>query len=315
MRSCRRQIASRCAPGAALLPLALLVGAGCAGGGALRETRPAPADARAQLAAEGDSLRAWAARAPQEPYWPHRLGELLAAADSLPAAALALDAALAVDPLHAPALSLRAKLHYEAGDFAAGAALLRAALAAGAEPRGPLTAALALHLDALGELEETARLSSALDPEAPGTAAALGYLLLRGESPFAAEPRLRAAAAAAPHSAAAANNLGIGLLYAGRPEAAAAEFERALALDPRCAGAHYNLAIVALNYRYDESAAREHFLAYRRLAPGGGEDPDALGRALAGAPAAGHLALGTTVPASSAAPAAAADPEVEHDAN
>ncbi len=301
------QIASRCARPRALAPLAVAVLAGCAGGGALQAPATRPADAGAQLAAEGDSLRAWAARAPQEPYWPYRLAALLAAVDSLPAAGAALDAALAADPLDAPSLSLRAKLHYAAGEFAAGAALLRAALAGGAEPRGPLTAALALQLDALGELEESARLSRALDPEASGTAAALGFLLLRGENPFAAEPHLRAAAEAAPRSAAAANNLGIGLLYAGRPEAAAAEFERALALDPRCAGAHYNLAIVALNYRFDEAAARAHFLAYRRLAPGGGVDPDALGRALAGAPAAGHLALSP--------PAPAPDPEAKHDAN
>lgn len=281
------QIAWRRLLGAALAPLLLL--AGCAGGGAL-QTATLPVDAAARLAAEADSLRAWAARAPGEAYWPYRLGALYAAVDSLPAAVRALEAALAADPLYAPALSLRAKLHYEAGDYAAGAALLRSALAAGAEPRAPLMAALALQLDALGQLEESAQLAAALEPATPATAAALGFLLLRGEDPFASEARLRAAAAVAPRSAAAANNLGIGLLYAGRPDAAADEFERALSLDPGCAGAHYNLALVALNYHFDAAAAREHFAAYRRLAPHG-EDPDALGPSLAGAPAASELAL------------------------
>lgn len=294
------QIAWRRFPGAALAPLLLL--AGCAGGGALRTPTP-PADAAARLAAEGDSLRAWAVRAPGEAYWAYRLGALYAAVDSLPAATRALEAALAADPLYAPALSLRAKLHYEAGEYATGAALLRSALAAGAEPRAPLTAALALQLDALGELEESAQLAAALDPPTPATAAALGFLLLRGENPFASEARLRAAATVAPRSAAAANNLGIGLLYAGHPDAAAAEFERALSLDADCAGAHYNLALVALNYRFDPAAAREHFAAYRRLAPHG-EDPDALGHSLAGAPAAGELALSRN-PAAAARQAAA----------
>lgn len=292
------QIARRRRFGAALAPLLLL--AGCAGGGALR-TPPTPVDAAAQLATEADSLRAWAGRAPGEAYWPYRLGALYAAADSLPAAERALSAALVADPLHGPSLSLRAKLHYEAGEFSAGAALLRKALAAGAEPRAPLTAALALHLEALGELEESARLADALEPPTPATAAALGFLLLRGADPFASEARLRTAAAAAPHSAAAANNLGIGLLYAGKPDAATSEFERALSLDPGCAGAHYNLALVALNYRFDTAAAREHFAAYRRLAPHG-EDPDALAPSLAGAPAAGALALS---PSDAGAPAAA----------
>jgi len=300
------QIARRRLPGAALAPLLLL--AGCAGGGALHRAEP-PVDAAARLATEADSLRAWALRAPGEAYWPYRLGVLYAAVDSLPAAVRALEAALAADPLHAPALSLRAKLHYDAGEHAAGAALLRGALAAGAEPRAPLTAALALQLDALGELEESARLAAALDPPTPATAAALGFLLLRGEDPFAGEARLRAAAAAAPRSAAAANNLGIGLLYSGRPEDAAAEFERALSLDADCAGAHYNLALVALNYRFDTAAAREHFAAYRRLAPQG-EDPDALAPSLAGVPAvpaAGDLALSPNPAAADARPAAEGD--------
>ncbi|MBM4116886.1 hypothetical protein FJ251_03960 [bacterium] len=297
------QIARRRLPGAALAPLLLL--AGCAAGGALQT--PAPTlEASAQLAAEADSLRAWADRAPGEAYWPYRLAALYAAADSLPAAAAALETALAADPRYAPALSLRAKLHYEVGEYGAGAALLRAALAAGVEPRVPLTAALALHLDALGEWEESARLVGTLEPPTPATAAALGFLLLRGEDPFASEARLRAAVTAAPRSAAAANNLGIGLLYAGRPDAAAAEFERALGLDADCAGAHYNLALLALNYRFDAATARAHFTAYRRLAPRG-EDPDALGQSLAAAPAAGALALSPNPAAAAARTAADGD--------
>ena len=267
----------------------LLAMAGCAGNRGVDSA--VEADPVAQLASEGPTLRERAQLAVTEPYWPYRLATLQFAADSSAAGERSLDLALARDARYAPAVSLKSKRLYGRGEYAAGAALLRAALDAGASPRGPLEAGLALQLEALGELDEADALAARLDPAEGDIAPALGFLTLRGPDPFNSEPLLRAAAAAAPGSAAAANNLGIGLLYAGRPEDAAAEFERALSLDPDCAGAYYNLAIVDLHYRFDESAAREHYLAYRRLAPAGGDDPDALGRSLADGGGAGEVAL------------------------
>lgn len=282
-RRARRALLALLLPGLSAL-------AGCSGGGGpvLRvETEPDPARL---LAAEADSLLRMARAEPAEPFWPCRLGERLAAADSLRAAAAALDRALAVAPLYAPAVSLRSKLHYDAGEYARGARLLEGALVAGATPRPPLQAALALHLDALGEFERVESIVDELGAPHRETASALGYLVLRGEDPFGADSLLSAAADAAPRSAAALNNRGIGRLYAGRPEAARQDFEAALALDPELAGAHYNLAILYLNYRFDETAAREHFTAYRRLARDDA-DPDDLGQRLAGAPAGGQVAL------------------------
>ncbi len=255
------------------------------------EPPPASLTPVQRLAVERDFLLERMALQADQAYWPFRLAELQAAADSSEQARPHLAMALSRDPLYTPAISLLSKLHFVTGEFEAGASLLENALEAGAQDRGALRGALALHLDALGDIDAAARsLDTASETGADfgEIGAALGYVALRGDDYLVSAGLLARAAAAAPASAAAANNHGIGLLYDGRPLEARSSFERALDLDSDCAGALYNLAIVHKFYLFEEERAREYFQSYRILSD---EDPDELAPLLAAASGAETVAF------------------------
>ncbi len=270
---------------------ALLFMAACSGQKRVNlEPPPTSLTPGQRLAVERNFLLDRMALQTDQAYWPFRLAELQAAAGFDELARTNLAESLSRDPLYTPAISLLSKLHFEAGEFEAGASLLENALAAGAQDKGALRSALALHLDALGDIDAAAQsldTASETGADLGEIGAALGYVALRGDDYLVSAGLLARAAAAAPSSAAAANNHGIGLLYDGRPIEAQSSFERALDLDPDCAGALYNLAIVHKFYLFEEERAREYFQAYRVLSD---EDPDELAPLLAAAAGTGAVA-------------------------
>lgn len=216
--------------------------------------------------------------APQEPYWPYRLGQLLAGADSNSAAEGALEKSLARSPRYAPALSLLSKLWYDSGRHAEAVALLEPAVAeTTAWPDGvpaALWAGLALHYDALDRIDDARAIMASLTRTASRDArAALVYLTLRSNQPEGARSLASDAVADEGKSAVNQNNFGITQLRGGDPVAARRAFLRAIEIDPRQAGPYYNLAILEKFYLFDEEAAGRWSHAYRERAKA---DPDSL---------------------------------------
>lgn len=228
-----------------------------------------PEEAVDQLAA----TRAKLARAPNEPYWSFRLGELYAAADSTSLAVENLNASLGVDPSYAPAAALLSKIYYQAGMFAQGVDLLDGFLARNAGAPDEIRLALALHLDALGETARAQTVLAQCTKDSKGARAARTYVDLRGQNPKSALEFAQQALADDDASAVNHNNYGIALLHAGRPIEAREHFKSALSIDEHLPGAMYNMAIVEAFYFFDEAAGREWFARYKRIA---NDDPDDL---------------------------------------
>jgi len=101
-----------------------------------------------QIAAAKDAVRAKIELAPQEPYWPFRMGELYAASDSAGIAISHLQSALEIESGYAPAAALLSKLYYEMANYDEAVVLLEGFLAENANAPDALRAALALHLEA-----------------------------------------------------------------------------------------------------------------------------------------------------------------------
>ncbi len=214
----------------------------------------------------------------KEPYWPYRLGQIHVEADSLAQAEAALKASLRRDPSYAPALSLLAKLYYDAGRHAEAVELLESARTrpgafAGGVPQ-EITSGLALHYEALGRHDLAAALVGNASRSATGPArSAAVYVTLRGESARGATDLASAAVEEDAKSAANHNNYGITKLKAGDPKSARKAFLRAIELDPELPGPYYNLAILERYYRFDDVAAARWLRAYREHAS---QDPDGL---------------------------------------
>lgn len=211
--------------------------------------------------------------APKEPYWPFRLGELYAAADSNALAVSNLNAALAVDPSYAPAASLLSRIYYDANMNAQGVTLLEDFLARNPNAPDALRAALALHFEALGDIDRAQAALAACAADSRDAHSARMLVSLRGADPQAALAAAKQALDADSKSAANQNNYGIALLCAGRPVEARAAFRTALELNKRLPGALYNMAIVETFYFFDEDAGREWFARYKQVASA---DPDDL---------------------------------------
>jgi Tfp pilus assembly protein PilF len=257
--------------------LALLAAtAGCGGLGFVpglgdsAGTKPLePAEAVDQLAA----TRAKLALAPNEPYWSFRLGELYAAADSTNLAMQYLTTALGVDPTYAPAAALLSKIYYEVGMYAQGVDLLDGFLARNTQAPDELRVALALHLDALGDVARADAALAQCSQDSEAAHQARAYVALRGQHPKTALDPAKHALDADDASAVNHNNYGIALLHAGRPVEAREQFKNALSIDDQLPGALYNMAIVEAFYFFDESAGREWFARYKKVAS---DDPDDL---------------------------------------
>ncbi len=218
-----------------------------------------------------------------EPFWPYRLGQVYAEADSNTRAESALKSSLRRDPAYAPALALLSKLYYDTGRHQDGVQLLETARArAGAFPDGvppALLGGLALHYEALGRHDLATAVVASAQGSDPGKAgSALVYVTLRGENAGAAADLARAAVDNDPRSAANQNNYGLTKLRAGEPRAARDAFMRAIEIDSRLAGPYYNLAIVEHFYFLDDVAAARWLKTYRERSS---VDPDDLFRAIA----------------------------------
>ena len=270
-----------------MAPLALiaLLAAGCGAhrGAATAVTHPAdtPSTREERIAA----ARLEAAAAPAEPYWHWRVASLWLEADRPAPAIAALDSALTRDPSYAPAATLRARLHWDAGEHAEAVTLLQAALdRPGAFPDGPpaeLVAALALHEAALGHGERAAARLAALSNRDGAVRTVEAYLLLRGETPAAADEAIAKALDGDGGSAPNHNNAGIAKLRAGDADGAEQSFRRAIEIDPKLPGPYYNLALLEKFWRFDDAAAAQWFRAYRERAS---EDPDRLAEVLGETP-------------------------------
>ena len=237
-------------------------------GGKKSKAPSTPAEAHARAALE-----------PGEAHWPWRTAVLYVAADSLREAEASLERALAIEPRHAPSLSLLARIQFEQRRHAEAIRLLEAARAdRAAFPDGmpaELHEALALHYDAADRIEDArASLAAAGDG---ATGAARAYLHLRTEAAPDREGLAERAAKRNPKSAANQNNLGIARLKAGDPDGAANAFEKAIDLDAALPGPYYNMAILEKFYRLDDAAARAWFRRYRERS---NADPDNLAQVL-----------------------------------
>ncbi len=228
----------------------------------------APNEAVDQLAA----TRAKLALSPNEPYWSFRMGELYAAADSTALAMRYLSGALGQDPSYAPAASLLSKIYYDAGMHAQGIDLLDGFVARNPQAPEEIRVALALHLDAVDDARADEVLAQCTSGS-KATAEARTYLALRGQNPKSALTSAKQALDADNSNATNHNNYGIALLHAGKPVEAREQFKNALSIDERLAGALYNMAIVEAFYFFDDSAGREWFARYKKVAS---DDPDDL---------------------------------------
>lgn len=264
------------------LVLAVAALTGCAGRGAGLRADPTARDRKGSRLTDTQQ-KVYEARDQSsvdvtEPYWPYRLGEVYAQADSNARAESALKSSLRRDPSYAPALALLSKLYYDTGRHQEGVELLESARARpGGFPDGlpaSLLGGLALHYEALGRHDLAAAVVAGAQPSDAGKAgSAMVYVTLRGDHPDAAADLARAALDADSKSAANQNNYGITRLRAGDPRAARDAFLRAIELDAGLAGPYYNLAIVERFYFLDDEASARWLKAYRERAT---EDPDGL---------------------------------------
>jgi len=240
---------------------------------------------------EGTSLdreladaRAQSALAPGEPYWPFRIAQLYAGADSTARAEAELKVSLAHDANYAPALSLLSRLYYQSRRHQEAIQLLEAARQRPkAFPNGvpqTLLAGLALHYDAIDRHDLAQQVMSEVtrpDPREGGPA--FVYLTLRGDQPEGAGDLAARVVAENAKSAASQNNYGITRLRAGDPESARRAFEKAIDLDPSLPGPYYNLAILEKFYLLDNEAATRWFARYWEHSH---DDPDGLAGAIGG---------------------------------
>lgn len=216
--------------------------------------------------------------APDEPYWPFRLAELLVTTDSLAGAETALLASLDRRPFHAPALSLLSKLYFESGRHREAVTMFDSLAARpGGFPDGMppvLLEGLALHYDALDETDNAAAVLSRIAPrDRERMGASLVYLTLRGQSPDSAAPTASAELKRDGKSAVNQNNYGITRLRAGDPQSAREAFHRAMEIDSDLPGPYYNLAILEKYYEYNDEAASGWFRLYKERSQ---DDPDGL---------------------------------------
>jgi tetratricopeptide (TPR) repeat protein len=265
--------ARRYAAGVACAAL-LAATAGCSGlgflpGGGGKSEPLKPQEAVDQMSA----TRAKMALAPNEPYWPFRMGELYAAADSTALAMQSLGAALKLDGSYAPAATLLSKLFYDAGMYAQGVDLMDAFLSRNPQSPDEIRVALALHLDALGEAARAENVLAQCARDSKPAREGRTYVALRGQNPKSALESAKQALDANDASAVNHNNYGIALLHAGRPIEAREHFKNALSIDDKLPGALYNMAIVEAFYFFDEAAGREWFARYKKVAS---DDPDDL---------------------------------------
>jgi len=226
-----------------------------------------------EVAAAKDAVRAKTALAPQEPYWPFRMGELYAAGDSTGLAISHLQSALELDPGYAPAAALLSKLYYETANYGQAVVLLEGFLAENSESPDALRAALALHLEALGDVDRAQAVLDKCSGDSRAVRDTRTFVSLRGDDLDAALETATRSLEENPKSAANQNNYGIAMLYAGRPVEARSAFLAALKLDERLPGALYNMAIVEAFYFFDEEKGREWFARYKQYAS---DDPDGL---------------------------------------
>jgi Flp pilus assembly protein TadD len=238
--------------------------------------------AKKDLPAEIAETRAAMALSPTEAWLPYRLGALYMAADSTARAEQAFRQALAIDPYHAPTLSMLSRLYFQSGHHADAIEMLEKARA---HPQGfaggmpvELLEGLALHYDAVDRLGDARAVMRAAHPESDaGASSAVVFFTLRGESVQGAGDLAERAVRARPKSAVDQNNFGVTRLKAGDADAAERAFEKAIDLDASLPGPYYNMAILAKYYRLDDEAAEKWFRRYRERAS---EDPDGLAQAL-----------------------------------
>ena len=263
----------RTAAAAALL-LACASTSGCGATRLLARRHAAPPAAPAS--ARGTSARAAEAQSPhdaRDPFWPYQSAVRLVAADSLAPAEAELEAALALDPAYAPALSLLSKLLFASGRHREAVTLLEPDAYA-PEARLQLLAGLALHEDALGEAERAARaLAPVIEAGSRQAGSAGVYVTLRGETPDAATELAKDVARRDGRSAVNQNNLGITRLRAGDVDGARKAFASAIEHDASLPGPYYNLAILEKYYRFDDAAAARWFAEYWNRSH---DDPDGL---------------------------------------
>lgn len=211
--------------------------------------------------------------APAEPYWPYRMGQLYAAADSLSNAVMYLQASLDRNPDYAPAISLMSKLQYNAGSHNQAVVMLEDYVARNPTAPDAVRAALALHLEATGDLERAEAVLGECSGDSREVRTARTFVSLRGDDLASVLDTAQRALEANPQSAANHNNYGIALLYAGQPKQAREAFKQALEIDKALPGALYNMAIVETFYFFDEEKGREWFERYKQHASA---DPDDL---------------------------------------
>ncbi len=233
---------------------------------------------------EVSEARTQSALAPGEPYWPFRIAQLYAGADSTARAEVELKASLARDPNYAPALSLLSRLYFETRRHQEAIQMLEAARQRPkAFPNGvpqALLAGLALHYDALDRHDLAQQVLTEMtrpDPREGGPAYV--YLTLRGDQPDGAGELAARVVAEDSKSAANQNNFGITRLRAGDPESARRAFLKAIDLEPTLPGPYYNLAILEKFYMLDDEAATRWFARYWERSH---DDPDGIAGVMSG---------------------------------
>lgn len=211
---------------------------------------------------------------PSEPYWPYRIGEIYAGADSIEQSINSLQSTLSMDPGYAPAAALLSKIYYDGALYNAGVTLLEDFIAKKPGCPDAIRAALALHLEALGDVDRAQTVLLDCSENSREVHAIRTYVTLRGDNVDSALQFATQALESDDKSAANQNNYGVALLCAGRPIEAREAFMKALRLDKDLPGALYNMAIVEAFYFFDEQTGKEWFARYQQYAS---EDPDDLG--------------------------------------
>jgi tetratricopeptide (TPR) repeat protein len=228
---------------------------------------------------------------PAEPYWPFRLAELYAKADSAGAVEPALERALARNPRYAPALAMLSAQWFREGRHAEAIQRLEAVRAQSPSTfPDALLAGLALHYDALDRPDVAAQLAAGITrPDLDVTGSSLVYLGLRGAAPDSARALAEATLDRDGRTAANYNNAGIVRLRAGDPESARKAFLKAIDMNPDLPGPYYNLAILDRFYRFDDASAAKWYEQYAQRSQ---DDPDGLAQLFgaAGKPVAGRKA-------------------------